>query len=106
MNTKSNILLHQITRRIRSVESGARVILYGSYARGEEKKDSDIDLLIIINKKKISFQDKKRISFPLYDPEFDTGQIISPIILSLSDWNDRHRITPFYENIQKEGIEL
>jgi predicted nucleotidyltransferase len=105
MSAKKTIFL-QITQRIRSVEPDAKIILYGSYARGEEKKDSDIDLLILVNKKKVTFQDEKRISFPLYDLEFDTGQIISPVILSMSDWNDRHRITPFYENVQNEGIEL
>ena len=105
MSAKKGIFL-QITQRIRSVEPDARIILYGSYARGDEKKDSDIDLLILVNKKKVTFQDEKRISFPLYDLEFDTGQIISPVILSLTDWNDRHRITPFYENVQNEGIEL
>lgn len=105
MNANKGILL-QITQRIRSVEPDARIILYGSYARGDEKKDSDIDLLILVNKKKVTFQDEKRISFPLYDLEFDTGHIISPLILSLTDWNGRHRITPFYESVQEEGIEL
>jgi predicted nucleotidyltransferase len=105
MNPKSDILW-QITERIRSVEPEAKIILYGSYARGEEKKNSDIDLLILVNRKKISFQDEKRISFPLYDLEFDTGHIISPLILSLNDWNDRHSATPFYENVQNEGIEI
>ena len=105
MNPKKGILL-QITQRIRSVEPDARIILYGSYARGDEKKDSDIDLLILVNRKKVTFQDEKKISFPLYDLEFDTGHIISPLILSLNDWNGRHRITPFYESVQSEGIEL
>jgi uncharacterized protein len=105
MKSKNDILL-QIKQRVLSVEPEARIILYGSFARGEEKKDSDIDLLILINRQKVSFQDEKRISFPLFDIEYDSGQIISPLILSLSDWNDRHRITPFYKNIQKEGIEL
>jgi predicted nucleotidyltransferase len=105
MKAKKGILL-QIIQRIRSVEPDAKIILYGSFARGEEKKDSDIDLLILLNKKKVTFQDEKRISFPLYDLEFDSGQIISPVILSISDWNDRHSVTPFYKNIQKEGVEL
>ena len=100
MISKRNIL-HQITERIRSVEPDARIILYGSYARGEEKKNSDIDLLILINRNKVTFQDEKRIAFPLYDIEFDTGQIISPLILSSTDWNKRHRITPFYKNVLK-----
>ncbi len=105
MISKKNIL-HQIAERVRSVEPEARIILYGSYARGDEKKDSDIDLLILINRKRVTFQDEKRIAFPLYDIEFNTGKIISPLILSDTDWNKRHRITPFYENVLKEGIEL
>jgi uncharacterized protein len=105
MNAKKSILL-QITKHIRSVEPDAHIILYGSYARGEEKKNSDIDLIILINRKKVTFQDEKRIAFPLYDIEFDTGHIISPLILSNTDWHNRHSITPFYKNVQKEGIEL
>jgi uncharacterized protein len=105
MKAKKGILL-QITQQIRAVEPDARIILYGSYARGEEKKNSDIDLLILINKKKVTFQDEKRIAFPLYDIEFNTGHIISPLIMSYADWNSRHRLTPFYENVQSEGIEL
>jgi predicted nucleotidyltransferase len=105
MTSKRNIL-HQITERIRAVEPEARIILYGSYARGEENKNSDIDLVILINRKRVTFQDEKRIAFPLYDIEFNTGRIISPLILSTTDWNKRHRITPFYKNVLKEGIEL
>jgi predicted nucleotidyltransferase len=84
----------------------ATVILYGSFARGEQKPDSDIDILILINKPEVSREDEKKIKYPLYDIEFDTGTIISPLVLSKYDWEARHRITPFYDNILKEGIIL
>jgi hypothetical protein len=62
--------------------------------------------VILLNKRKVNRIDERRVKYPLYDIEFDTGQIISPIVLSKSDWETRHRITPFYHNISKEGITL
>lgn len=88
------------------VDPNAQVILYGSFARGENNKKSDIDLLILLDKENITYQDEKQIKYPLYELEFDTGQIISPLVLSKSDWEQRHRITPFYNNVKMEGIEL
>ena len=60
----------------------ATVVLYGSYARGDHKENSDIDILILIDKDKITSADAKRVSYPLYDIEFETGKIISPLIPS------------------------
>jgi len=84
----------------------ATIILYGSFARGDHRADSDVDLLILLNQDQVSRQDEKRIKYPLYELEFETGQIISPIVLSKSTWEHKHRITPFYENVTREGIVL
>ena len=65
--------------------------------------DSDLDLLVLIDKEIVTRFDQKRIKYPLYDIEFDTGTIISPLILSIKDWELRHRNTPFYENVAREG---
>jgi predicted nucleotidyltransferase len=53
MASKKEILL-RIKKSITSVVPDASVILYGSYARGEEKAESDIDLLILLNKDKVT----------------------------------------------------
>ncbi len=87
-------------------EPGARIIVYGSFARGDSRNDSDIDLVILLDKLKITREDEIRITYPLYDIEFESGQIISPLVISRADWETRHRITPFYKNVKKEGIEL
>ena len=99
-------ILNRIKNSLHNTVPDATLILYGSFARGDNHKDSDIDLLILLNQEKISFQDEKQITYPLYDIEFETGQIISPLVLSKSDWEKRHRITPFYENVKREGIPL
>lgn len=41
-----------------------------------------------------------------YELELETGEIFSPLIYSKNDWNLRHKITPLYENIEKEGIKI
>ncbi len=105
MANEKDIIL-KIRKAVKSVEPDATIILYGSYARGEHTAQSDLDILILIDKAKVSRKDEKRVKYPLYDIEFETGKIISPLVLSKKDWETRHKITPFYENITKEGIEL
>jgi predicted nucleotidyltransferase len=99
-------ILLKIKQIVGIEEPHATVILYGSYARGENKKDSDIDILILIDKDKVTYQDEKRIKYPLYDLEFETGNVISPLVFSRADWENRHSITPFYKNVKREGILL
>ena len=100
-----NILL-KIKELVYLTVPTATVILYGSQARGTSNKQSDIDILILVDNDKITYSDEQRIKYPIYDLEFETGKIISPVIISRNDWETRHKITPFYKNIQKEGVTL
>ena len=102
MKDKSYIL-HLIKKSVSATDPGAILILYGSYARGDYRDDSDLDLLVLVDKDKITRSDQKRIKYPLYEIEFETGTIISPLIFSRKDWEMNHRITPFYENVAREG---
>lgn len=101
---KKSDILFKIKNTVIGTDPSATIIVYGSYARGDFSADSDIDLLILLDKETITREDEKNIKYPLYDIEFDTGQIISPIVLSRSDWENKHRITPFYENVANDGV--
>jgi len=104
LDNKDIVLMIQKT--VQSTVPDATVILYGSYARGDYNNDSDFDILILLDRTKVTREDEKRVKYPLYDIEFETGKIISPLVLSKKEWETQHKITPFYENVTKEGIVL
>ncbi len=89
-----------------ATDPGASVILYGSYARGDYNEESDIDLLILVDQEKVTRADKIRIAYPLYDLQFANSILISPMIVSRRFWQSEHRVTPFFENVNAEGIIL
>jgi predicted nucleotidyltransferase len=103
---KNKKILLRIKQLVSLTEPTATVILFGSQARGESNKQSDIDILILVDHDKISYSDEQRIKYPLYDLEFEIGKIISPLIFSRNDWETRHSITPFYKNIKNDGVKL
>jgi len=77
-----------------------KIILFGSVARMEDEKDSDIDILIIA-------KDKYKIEDAIYGKAFDiylnNDEDISAILLSTEDYK-YNKSSNFIANVEKEGI--
>ena len=100
--SKTADILNRIKEIVTDKEPLAKIYLYGSRLRGTERLESDWDILILLNHDKITNEIEEDITDPLYDLEFDTGEIISPMIYSEKEWNSKYWITPFYNNVMKE----
>ena len=83
----------------------ARAILFGSRARGDARQNSDWDVLILLDKDRITSADMDDISYPIRELGWDIDEIINPIMYTTKDCESRS-FTPFYKNVMREGIAL
>ena len=97
-------LIERVKKTVRSVDPKARVILFGSRARGDNGKISDWDFLILISKE-ADDKIKNKIRDRLIDVELEAEQVISTIIYSQDQWLG-YKITPLYKNIFREGLDV
>jgi len=105
MKTKTKYIVHLIKNYINSIDPTADVILYGSRARGDERQDSDWDILILTNYA-ADLETERKFRNKLYDLELETGEAFSVFVYSQNDWQTKQKITPFYYNVSHEGIRI
>lgn len=103
---KRETIIHKILELSKNKYPDAEIYLYGSQARGDAKPLSDWDLLVLLNSENIPFSLETEIMDEFYNIELETGQIMSPIIYPKKEWNTKYKVTPLFENINKEGIRL
>jgi predicted nucleotidyltransferase len=105
MEREESILL-RIKEVVKKTAPLSDIILFGSRARGNAVKHSDWDILILLNTPEVNFEMEKSFINALYEIEIETGEAISPLIYSKTNWNKNHAVTPLYENIVNEGIKI
>lgn len=106
MNSTHDNILAQIKKIVNSIDPTAEVYLYGSRTKKNFNNDSDWDVLILVDDHKLSAETDKEISYSLYELEFETGQLISPVIYSKSDWHKKFSVTSFFNNVMKQAVPL
>jgi uncharacterized protein len=102
----NDVILDTITKAIHKQDPSAQAFLFGSRARGDNRSDSDWDILILIDSKYVSNEIEDKFRDDLYNLELETGQIISTFIYSKNYWRKKLRFSPLYKSIKKEGIKL
>ena len=82
-----------------------KVILYGSYARGDYNEHSDIDIMILVDMSDLELKAyAQQLSYMTYDFNMDNDLDIKPIAKSEAHFNKWIVNYPFYSNIHKEGV--
>ena len=73
-------IISRIKSGITSKDPNTEIFLYGSRARGDHRKDSDWDILVITSREKVSFDYESDLRNPIYYIELDTGEVISLLV--------------------------
>ena len=85
-----------------------RVMVFGSYARGEERDTSDVDVLLLLDMTEDEIRAKQHeLSHLLFlldgsDPWLD----IHPVTIPLRRFEGWQHVHPFYQTIVREGVSI
>lgn len=102
---KQTQVIHRITELGKQIlPEGASLWLYGSRARGDNRSDSDYDLLILLDKEKITSKDFD-YSYDFYMNGMEVGEEVNAHIYTKNDWN-KWRCAPFNENVEEDKVVL
>lgn len=82
-----------------------KAILFGSRARGDATATSDWDILVLLDKERITSDDMDEITYPIRELGWELNEMVNPIMYTMSEW-EKKRATPFYKNVMSEGVAL
>jgi len=84
-----------------------KIFLYGSYARGDNTPESDIDIMIIFDDKQdLDYSTQKSIRKYASRIGLEMDALISIAFSDKEEFLSAQEYLPFYQNIVKEGISL
>lgn len=108
-NEKLHTLLHEYVTKIKNIykEKLAKVILYGSYARGDYTPESDIDIMILVDDGDAEARARNEaLASMTYEFDMKHGVYVESSARSLRHFNYWRKAHPFYKNVHNEGIVL
>lgn len=103
-NESITILMLELRTRLADLYGGRLngVYLYGSYARGDQDSESDVDVLIVLDTLSDYGAEVDRTGPLISELALRYGVSVSRVFLSVQDWLNRQ--TPFLLNVREEAV--
>lgn len=98
-------IVELIRTTIKEQDPTAEIILYGSRARGDATSNSDWDVIVLLNKPKLTFKERGNIGYVLWTKGYDIGEEINTFEFTKKEWEEAPP-TMFKYNVMKDGIKL
>jgi len=82
-----------------------KIVLYGSYARGNYDSESDVDMVALVRGDREVLQEQlKQVWDVSSELEIEFGTILSPAVIPYEEYEQFVDILPYYKNIAEEGV--
>ena len=83
----------------------AEIVLYGSVARGTDTEESDVDVALLVNVA-LNKDTEDMLSDFIVDMNLKYDTVFSVIDIDYAMFLKWKGVTPFYQNVAKDGIVL
>lgn len=84
-----------------------KIILYGSYARGDFTQESDVDIMVILDcSKEEVLSYRKQISKMASRIGLEHDLMLSVLLRDKGSYLSGQEFMPFYRNVDREGVSL
>src|SRR5580700_4397498 len=82
-----------------------RVVVFGSQARGDATEDSDVDVLVVLDR--LTHEERTRAMNLLIELGFERDLVAAPVVLSAAAWEEMvQRERSFPREVMREGVEI
>ena len=82
-----------------------RIVLYGSVARGTNTPESDVDVAVFV-RARLDADMEDRLSDVVVDMNLKYNKVFSVIDIDDATYRKWRGVTPFYQNVDREGVVL
>lgn len=104
-----NLLLKETDTELRKIFGSdlCKVILYGSYARGDFDDESDIDVMALVDMDKAELAKYRRqVSSFADEMDLKYDVLLSVKLQDTATFEKYSTVLPYYRNVLKEGVIL
>lgn len=108
-NIEIKAMLDELINRTNEIYQGKvkEIILYGSYAKGQEDEESDIDIMVLVN---VDEKELRKFDEPINkmigDISMKYMKVISFVDMSCEKFEKWSSVVPYYKNVSNEGVVL
>ena len=85
-----------------------RILVFGSVARGTDRADSDIDILVVLDSpaNSIGWQTERQVRELVYPIELDDDVVLDLKVMAKGDLVGLRGYTPFMEQVRQQGVAI
>ena len=81
------------------------ILLYGSFARGTNTRESDIDIVILLKGRETKEMHDQMVDLAV-DMDLEYDQVFSIINIDYENFLEWEDTLPFYKNVREDGVVL